>query len=153
MLSTTCNLSSIKLKRIGLPFKAVRSTVGQPFNSNGSLTLATGWMFPSRYEIEKNELTKYATCDDFSSLLQSGTNKLIFAYGLFDPDLSPSGNDITYHENRRGSRILSLRAYTAEPLSSEFVDLDSFEFRLDNVRPFYFGHCLHIHLIPLFSSM
>ncbi|CAF3865400.1 unnamed protein product [Rotaria sp. Silwood2] len=50
----------------------------------------------------------FDTCDSMDVPITFGTNKLIFAYGLVDPDLSQPNNDITYHGNRRGSRILPL---------------------------------------------
>ncbi|CAF4485974.1 unnamed protein product, partial [Rotaria magnacalcarata] len=43
--------------------------------------------------------------------IKSGTNVLIYAYGLEDPDMSQTGGMIKYHENRRGSRIIPLQSY------------------------------------------
>ncbi|CAF4453893.1 unnamed protein product [Rotaria sp. Silwood2] len=74
----------------------------------------------------------FDTCDSMDVPITFGTNKLIFAYGLVDPDLSQPNNDITYHENRRGSRTLPLRSYSNPPSASEFAAFDSVEFRLDN---------------------
>ncbi|CAF3621213.1 unnamed protein product [Rotaria sp. Silwood1] len=51
----------------------------------------------------------YAVCNN-DSRFQSGTNVLIYAYGLVDPD-----GDITYHEDRRGSRMIPLQSYANPP--------------------------------------
>ncbi|CAF4266350.1 unnamed protein product [Rotaria sp. Silwood2] len=59
--------------------------------------------------------------------IKSGTNNILYAYGLIDPD-----SDITYHETQRGSRILSLRSYNDPSLESKFTEFDYFDFRLDN---------------------
>ncbi|CAF1307283.1 unnamed protein product [Rotaria sordida] len=75
---------------------------------------------------------KFDTCDPMDVPIMSGTNNLIFAYGLVDPDLSQPNNDITYHGSRRGSRTLPLRSYSNPPSASEFATLDSIEFRLNN---------------------
>ncbi len=66
-----------------------------------------------------------------SLYMKSGTNHLIFAYGLTDPD-----PDITYHETRRGVRTLPLRSYNDPPSEDKFIGLDTFEWRSDNVRIF-----------------
>ena len=58
----------------------------------------------------------------------SGTNILIFAYGLVDPDI-----DITYHEERRGTRILPLRSYSNQPMENIFNHLDFFDLRFEDV--------------------
>ncbi|CAF3797725.1 unnamed protein product [Rotaria sp. Silwood1] len=50
------------------------------------------------------------TCDSMDVPIKSGTNVLIYAYGLVDPD-----GDITYHEDRRGSRMIPLQSYTNPP--------------------------------------
>ncbi|CAF1611863.1 unnamed protein product [Didymodactylos carnosus] len=63
---------------------------------------------------------------------QSGTNNLIFAYGLVDPDPCKLDGDITYHEGRRGSRILPLRSYANPPPEDKFARLDYVEFRFNN---------------------
>lgn len=57
---------------------------------------------------------------------------MIFAYGLTDPE----NDDITYHEDRRSSRVLSLRAYTDVPSASKYLQFDSLEFRVTNVTCF-----------------
>ncbi|UJR06551.1 hypothetical protein I4U23_010834 [Adineta vaga] len=67
------------------------------------------------------------TCDIMDVAIKSGTNILIFAYGLVDPD-----DDITYHQNRRGSRIIPLRSYANPPPEDKFTGLDYFEFRSNN---------------------
>ncbi|CAF3937549.1 unnamed protein product, partial [Rotaria sp. Silwood1] len=69
----------------------------------------------------------FDTCDIMDVSIKSGTNNLIYAYGLIDPD-----TDITYHETRRGSRTLSLRSYNDPPLESKFTQLDYFDVRLNN---------------------
>ncbi|CAF1495013.1 unnamed protein product [Rotaria sp. Silwood1] len=74
----------------------------------------------------------FDTCDPMDVPIMSGTNNLIFAYGLDDPDLSQPNNDIIYHANRRGSRTLPLRSYSNPPSASKFATLNSVEFRLDN---------------------
>ena len=65
--------------------------------------------------------------------LQSGTNVVIFAYGLIDPDLSGSHDDISYHENRRGTRMIPLRFYGQPPPDEKFAGLDYFDFHPNNV--------------------
>ncbi|CAF2851989.1 unnamed protein product [Rotaria sp. Silwood2] len=67
-----------------------------------------------------------------SVYFQSGTNNLIFAYGLTDPVPSGPNGEITYHENRRGSRTLPLRSYADPPSEDIFAGLDYVEFRLNN---------------------
>ncbi|CAF3053826.1 unnamed protein product [Rotaria sp. Silwood2] len=69
----------------------------------------------------------FDTCDSMDVSIKSGTNNLIYAYGLIDPT-----NDITYHETRRDSRTLSLRSYNDPPLESEFTRFAHFDFRLNN---------------------
>ncbi|CAF3621444.1 unnamed protein product [Rotaria sp. Silwood1] len=69
----------------------------------------------------------FDTCDTMDVSIKSGTNNLIYAYGLIDPI-----NDITYHETRRGSRTLSLRSYNDPPLESKFIQFDYIDFRLNN---------------------
>ncbi|CAF1219237.1 unnamed protein product [Rotaria magnacalcarata] len=72
------------------------------------------------------------TCDSMDVSIRSGTNVLIFAYGLVDPDMSRSDGDIAYHDSRRGSRMIPLRSYGSPSLEEKFVELDSFEFRASN---------------------
>ncbi|CAF4575124.1 unnamed protein product [Rotaria sp. Silwood1] len=72
------------------------------------------------------------TCDPMDVRIKSGTNNLIFAYGLTDPDLDQPNGDISYHENRRGSRILPLRSYANPPVEAKFAELEYFDFRINN---------------------
>ncbi|CAF1311005.1 unnamed protein product [Adineta ricciae] len=60
--------------------------------------------------------------------IKSGTNILIFAYGLVDPDI-----DITYHEERRGTRILPLRSYSNQPMENIFNQLDFFDLHFEDL--------------------
>ena len=57
---------------------------------------------------------------------------MIFAYGLVDP----VNGDITYHQNRRGTRTVPLRSYDDPPSIDKFAGLDTVVFRLNNVRIF-----------------
>ncbi|CAF2918621.1 unnamed protein product [Rotaria sp. Silwood2] len=72
------------------------------------------------------------TCDKMDVSIKSGTNTLIFAYGLEDPDISQPDGLIYYHDSRRGSRIVPLRSYGNPPSEEKFADLDYFEFKLNN---------------------
>ncbi|CAF4514088.1 unnamed protein product, partial [Rotaria socialis] len=72
------------------------------------------------------------TCDSMDVPIKSGTNILIYAYDLEDPDMSQTGGMIKYHENRRGSRIIPLQSYGNPSPEKKFVDLDYFEFKLQN---------------------
>ncbi|CAF1140454.1 unnamed protein product [Rotaria sp. Silwood1] len=72
------------------------------------------------------------TCDIMDVPIKSGTNHLIFAYGLTDPSPSGPNGEISYHENRRDSRALSLRSYADSPSEDTFAELDYFDFRLNN---------------------
>ncbi|CAF1240142.1 unnamed protein product, partial [Didymodactylos carnosus] len=74
----------------------------------------------------------FDTCDPMDVPIKSGTNILIFAYGLADLDSCPSNVDITYHDNRRGTRILPLRSYADQPGDEMLVGLDFFDLRFDN---------------------
>jgi hypothetical protein len=58
---------------------------------------------------------------------------LIFAWGLVDPD---SSNDITYHRNRRGSRVIPLQSYSQPPPQAKLAGLDTIEFRANNVNSY-----------------
>lgn len=71
------------------------------------------------------------TCDTMDVPIKSGTNIVIFAYGLEDPDMSQLGGLIYYHDVRRGSRIIPLRSYGNPSPEEKFADLDYFEFRLN----------------------
>ncbi|CAF3565153.1 unnamed protein product [Rotaria socialis] len=68
------------------------------------------------------------TCDPMDVEIKSGTNVIIYAYGLTDPSVG----DISYHQNRRGSRMIPLQSYANPPTENKFADLDYFEFRLNN---------------------
>ncbi|CAF3793088.1 unnamed protein product [Rotaria sp. Silwood1] len=68
------------------------------------------------------------TCDSMDYPIKSGTNILIYAYGLVDPDES----EISYHENRRGTRMIPLQSYSQPPSNDKFAELDYFELRLSN---------------------
>ncbi|CAF0875388.1 unnamed protein product [Adineta ricciae] len=72
------------------------------------------------------------TCDPMDYTIKSGTNNLIFAYGLVDPDSTQSNGDITYHDTRRGSRRIPLRSYNDPPSEGKFANLETFEWRLNN---------------------
>ncbi|CAF1224031.1 unnamed protein product [Rotaria sp. Silwood1] len=72
------------------------------------------------------------TCDLMDLPIKSGTNTLIFAYGLVDLDPNRPEIDITYHNTRRNTRILPLRSYADPPSDDKFIGLDTFEFRLNN---------------------
>lgn len=67
-------------------------------------------------------------------VFQSGTNIIIFAYGLVDLDINRPEMDITYHSHRRNTRLIPLRSYADPPPEEKFLGLDTFEFRLNNVR-------------------
>ncbi|CAF4083643.1 unnamed protein product [Rotaria sordida] len=68
------------------------------------------------------------TCDSMDYPIKSGTNILIYAYGLVDPDES----EINYHETRRGTRMVPLQSYNQPPSDDKFAGLDYFELRLNN---------------------
>ncbi|CAF0933370.1 unnamed protein product [Adineta steineri] len=70
------------------------------------------------------------TCDTMDVPIKSGTNILIFAYGLEDPDMSTPNGMIYYHDNRRGSRIIPLRSYGNPSPDEKFAELDYFDFQL-----------------------
>ncbi|CAF2811760.1 unnamed protein product [Rotaria sp. Silwood2] len=69
------------------------------------------------------------TCDRMDVPIKSGTNILIFAYGLEDPDTSQSDGLIYYHENRRGSRVIPLQSYGNPSPEEKFADLDYIDFQ------------------------
>ncbi|UJR14303.1 hypothetical protein I4U23_001293 [Adineta vaga] len=72
------------------------------------------------------------TCDSMDVPIKSGTNILIFAYGLVDLDSNRPDSDISYHDTRRNTRMIPLRSYDNPPSDSKFVGLDTFEFHLNN---------------------
>ncbi|CAF1310464.1 unnamed protein product [Rotaria sordida] len=74
----------------------------------------------------------FDSCDTMDVPIKSGTNILIFAYGLVDLDLSRSEDDIMYHESRRSARMLPLRSYSNQPADDMFVGLDFFDFSFEN---------------------
>jgi hypothetical protein len=55
---------------------------------------------------------------------------VIFAFGATDPDTS---GDISYHETRRGTRMIPLQSYGQPPVDEKFAGLEYFELRLNNV--------------------
>ena len=62
---------------------------------------------------------------------------LIFAYGLEDPNMTRPEGIISYHQGRRGSRIIPLRSYGNPPPEAKFADHDYIEFKLNNVSVLY----------------
>ncbi|CAF1244576.1 unnamed protein product, partial [Didymodactylos carnosus] len=73
---------------------------------------------------------KLDTCDIMDVTIKSGTNILIFSYGLTDP--GPNAQ-IEYHTPlRRGTKLIPLLSYANPPKESKFEGLDTFEFRLNN---------------------
>ncbi|CAF1532649.1 unnamed protein product, partial [Didymodactylos carnosus] len=72
---------------------------------------------------------KLDTCDTTDVPINSGTNILIFAYGLTDVR---DGEDIQYHDERSGSKLIPLLSYVNPPDDSKFNGPDTFEFRLNN---------------------
>ncbi|UJR19902.1 hypothetical protein I4U23_023034 [Adineta vaga] len=75
------------------------------------------------------------TCDSMDVPIKSGTNILIYAYGLVDPDPSRPDGDISYHENRRGTRMIPLRYYIDQASDAKYANFDSFDFRLNHTVP------------------
>ncbi|CAF2880882.1 unnamed protein product [Rotaria sp. Silwood2] len=73
------------------------------------------------------------TCDQMDIPIKSGTNTLIFAYSLEDPDMSQPNGSTYYHDNRRGSRIVPLRSYGNPSTEEKFADLNHIEYKLNNV--------------------
>ncbi|CAF4012623.1 unnamed protein product [Adineta steineri] len=74
----------------------------------------------------------FDTCDSMDVPIRSGTNIVIFAYGLVDLDLCHSNVDMTYHEDRRGTRMLPLLSYKDPPTDDMFAKNDFFDLRFDN---------------------
>ena len=56
--------------------------------------------------------------------------------------MSQPGGFISYHDNRRGSRIIPLQSYGNPPPESKFAGLDYFEMRLDKVSDLIKAHFL-----------
>ncbi|CAM4934262.1 unnamed protein product [Rotaria socialis] len=73
-----------------------------------------------------------STCDSMNVPIKSGTNDLIFAYGLTDLDSNRPDMNIAYHDTHRNSRMIPLRSYVDPPSEDKFSRLDTFEFRLNN---------------------
>ncbi|CAF1122491.1 unnamed protein product [Rotaria sp. Silwood1] len=72
------------------------------------------------------------TCDSMDVPIKSGTNILIFAYGLQDPDMSQSDGLIYYHENRRGSRVIPLQSYGNPSSEEKFAHLEYIDFQFQD---------------------
>ncbi|UJR07214.1 hypothetical protein I4U23_011502 [Adineta vaga] len=60
--------------------------------------------------------------------IKTGTNILIYAYGLTDP----INSEITYHGTRRGTRIIPLRSYGQPPSEDKFHNMEYFDLQLNN---------------------
>ena len=58
---------------------------------------------------------------------------MIYAYGLEDPVISDGKATITYHGDRRYTRVIPLQSYDNPPSESKFAGLDYYEFHVDNV--------------------
>ncbi len=76
--------------------------------------------------------------------IQSGTNILIFAYGLEDPDMSEPEGLIYNHGPRRGSRIIPLQSYNNPSAEEKFTGLDSFDFQLKDVCSFIINQIIFL---------
>jgi hypothetical protein len=63
---------------------------------------------------------------------------VIYAYGLEDPVISDGKATITYHENRRYTRVIPLQTYSNPPPESKFAGLDNFTFHANNVSSFIY---------------
>ncbi|UJR17775.1 hypothetical protein I4U23_004673 [Adineta vaga] len=75
----------------------------------------------------------FDSCDPMDVPIRSGTNILIYAYGLVDPDTIHSEIDIMYHGEQRGTRILPLRSYSNQATDDILTGLDFFDFRFENL--------------------
>ncbi|UJR36633.1 hypothetical protein I4U23_029352 [Adineta vaga] len=82
------------------------------------------------------------TCDSMDVPIKSGTNHLIFAFGLVDPSRNPPNNGITYHQDRRGIYSLSLRSYSDPPVKSKFATMNYFDFRLNNACTYFLTYTI-----------
>ncbi len=122
------NQCLITQQLIGSVFVVEKRMDGQLFNFIVLLILVTQWMLELKYVI-----SWFPHDSHLVSNFQSGTDIVIFAYGLEDPDMSKKGGQINYHENRRGTRIIPLRSYAIPPPESKFAGLDYFDFQLHNV--------------------
>jgi hypothetical protein len=94
-------------------------------------------------------------------MIKSGTNILIFAYGLTDLDSDRPEVDLTYHDTCRNTRMIPLRSYADPPSDQKFLGLETFEFRLINVSVstpvfffyFYFFSILsHLMILPIIAK-
>ncbi len=61
--------------------------------------------------------------------MQDGSPFLIFAYGLTDPQ---SGQDITYHETRRGSKVANLISSIIDK-NVDIPNVETFDMTIANV--------------------
>ncbi len=58
---------------------------------------------------------------------------MIYAYGLEDPIIIDGKATITYHGDRRYTRVIPLQSYANPPPDSKFAGLDYFDFQSNNV--------------------
>ncbi len=58
---------------------------------------------------------------------------MIYAYGLEDPKIIDGKATITYHGDRRYTRVIPLQSYANPPPDSKFAGLDYFDFQSNNV--------------------
>jgi len=72
------------------------------------------------------------TCDPMDFPIKSGTNILIFAYGVEDPTMADGKATITYHGDRRFTRMIPLQSYGNPSRESKFDGLSYFDFQLKN---------------------
>ncbi len=70
----------------------------------------------------------------YTNIIQGGSPFLIFAYGLTDPE---QGQDIGYHESRRGSKVANL---ISSPVDKDFEipNVETFDMTIANVKLTYF---------------
>ncbi len=61
---------------------------------------------------------------------QPGSPYIIFAYGLTDP---PANNDITYHESRRGSKVVNIIS-SSSSRESNINNLEILEYSISHVN-------------------
>ena len=58
---------------------------------------------------------------------------MIYAYGLEDPIIVDGKATITYHGDRRYTRVIPLQSYANPPPESKFAGLDHFGYQVNNV--------------------
>jgi hypothetical protein len=58
---------------------------------------------------------------------------VIYAYGLEDPVIIDGKATITYHGDRRYTRVIPLQSYANPPPESKFAGLDYFNVQVNNV--------------------